>query len=135
MSHSPLSHITIFGGIAAVNTILGKVRLDGKTVACDSTFGDRDIGSARAVILELLLQLTFCGVRLGEDQQTRGFPVKAVNDKKPLWRPLALHVIKKPSIKCPGLFFVGSDRQQTFRLVNNDEVSVLKYNLDTAIGS
>ena len=45
---------------------------------------------------------------------------------------LAFDMFKKMSVKRPVLLFVSCDRQQAFRLVDHNDVFVLKNDLDAA---
>ena len=132
MSHRPLSLAAILGGIASVNAILSQERLDGVLIASQPAFRNRYINSAGAVLFELLLQMMFGGFRLGEDQQPGGFAIEAVNDEKHFRGVFAFDMLEKSSVKRPALLFVGRDRQQAFRLVDHNDVFVLKNDLDAA---
>ena len=76
--------------------------------------------------------MMFGGLRLGEDQQPGSLPVEAVNDEKHFRRLLAFDVFKKVGVKRPSFLLVGSDRQQAFRLVDDNDVLVFKNYLDAA---
>ncbi len=84
------------------------------------------------MLFELLLELMLCGFRLGEDQQPGSLPVETVNDEKHFRRLLAFDMFKKTRVKRPAFLFVGRDGQQAFRLVDHNDVFVLKNDLDAA---
>ena len=72
--------------------------------------------------------------RLGKHQQTGSLPVQAVNDEKHFRRFLPFDVFKEVGVKRPMFLFVSSDRQQAFRLVDDNDVLVFKNDLDAATG-
>ena len=57
-----------------------------------------------------------------------------MNDEKHFGRLLAFDVFKEIGVKRPILFLVSSDRQQAFRLVDDNDILVFKNDLDAATG-
>src|SRR5688572_6492364 len=53
-----------------------------------------------------------------------------MDDEQHFRRLFAFDVLKKIGVKRPGFLFVGGDRQQSFRLVDYNDVLVLKNDLD-----
>ena len=94
MSHCTLSFAVFLRRIASVNAILCEIRLNGLTASSHATFGDCQVGSAGVVFFELLLQMVFGPLSLGEHQQSRRFPIQSVNDKEHLRGEMIFDVLK-----------------------------------------
>ena len=55
-----------------------------------------------------------------------------MNDEEHFRRLLAFDVFKEIGVERPSFLFVSSDRQQALRFVDDNDVFVLKNNLDAA---
>ncbi len=130
MSYGPLALVAIRGRVTSMDGIFSKKRLDSVMVLVHSPFGDRHIGPACSMFLELSLQIMLDCFRLGKYEQAGSFAIQPMNDEKPFRHLFTFQMAKQQCIDRAAFLFRGGNCQEAGRLLHDNEMLILEQNLD-----
>jgi hypothetical protein len=112
--------------------VLGQVGAQRLCVGLHDPAHERDVRAPGLVVLELLLQRVLDLGRLRQRDETRSLPVEPVHDEHALGRSPAREHPAHRRVERLRALTVGRHREQSRRLVDDEQVVVLVYHVQRA---